>query len=218
MAPRGRMPFPTSSITGSCSWGGSGYSPDFEEVGERFGPFDLAAIPIGHYAPRWYVHAMHIDPAEAVLVHRDVRARCSVAIHWGTFPLPGDEPLDEPPKRLRVALLQAGISPGDFAVMQHGETRHLHTNTCESQPGIFAIRTDDSQVSNDRDSVPNRPRSPAWQTIASNQGRKTCPLTGDSMDVEFGLSSTNPTSRCLAAHWDGLTTARANGGNHERVD
>lgn len=123
--------------------GDSGYSPDFEEIGERFGPFDLAAIPIGHYAPRWYLHAMHLDPEEAVLVHRDVRARCSVAIHWGTFPLPGDDPLDEPPKRLRAALLEAGISQRDFSVMQHGETRHLHADTCEGEPKNTTTRTND---------------------------------------------------------------------------
>lgn len=33
--------------------GDTGYCVAFEEIGKRFGPFDLAAIPIGAYEPRW---------------------------------------------------------------------------------------------------------------------------------------------------------------------
>lgn len=36
---------------------------------------------------RHLLKAQHIDPYEAVQVHKDVRAKHSVAIHWGTFPL-----------------------------------------------------------------------------------------------------------------------------------
>ena len=36
---------------------------------------------------------MHLDPAEAVQVHRDVKARQSLAIHWGTFANLTDESL-----------------------------------------------------------------------------------------------------------------------------
>ncbi|MGQ0655127.1 MAG: MBL fold metallo-hydrolase, partial [Betaproteobacteria bacterium] len=49
--------------------GDSGYSRDFAEIRAKFGGFDLAAIPIGAYAPRWFMQIMHLDPAEAVRVH-----------------------------------------------------------------------------------------------------------------------------------------------------
>ena len=62
-----------------------------------------------------------MSPEEAVQVHKDVRSRRSVAIHWGTFILT-DEPLDEPPRRLKAALDAQGISRDDFAVLKHGET------------------------------------------------------------------------------------------------
>ena len=104
--------------------GDSGYSPDFAEIGRRLGPFDLAAIPIGAYEPRWMMRPHHVNPEEAVQLHLDVRSRRSVAIHWGTFVLT-DEPLDEPPKRLRDALHTRGVSEDEFLILRHGETLHL---------------------------------------------------------------------------------------------
>lgn len=67
--------------------GDTGYCPAFKEIGKRFGPFDLAAIPIGAYEPRWFMKYQHVDPEEAVRIHIDVQTRKSVAIHWGTFAL-----------------------------------------------------------------------------------------------------------------------------------
>ena len=39
------------------------------------------------HVSRWFLRAQHVDPEEAVRVHQDVKARQSVAIHWGTFNL-----------------------------------------------------------------------------------------------------------------------------------
>ena len=64
----------------------------------------------------------HVDPDEAVKIHRDVRAQRSIAIHWGTFEALTDEPLDEPPRKLLDALGAGAISPRDFVVLKHGET------------------------------------------------------------------------------------------------
>ncbi len=101
--------------------GDSGYTPHFKEIGEKLGPFDLAAIPIGAYEPRWFMKNHHVNPEESVQIHKDIRSNKSVAIHWGTFILT-DEPLDEPPKRLAGALQENNISAQDFAVLQHGQT------------------------------------------------------------------------------------------------
>lgn len=101
--------------------GDSGYWPVFQEIGERLGPFDLAAIPIGAYAPEWFMRTYHMNPEDAVRVHREARSRKSVAIHWGTFVLT-DEPLDEPPRRLERAKKEQGVPPEDFVVLRHGET------------------------------------------------------------------------------------------------
>lgn len=104
--------------------GDSGYADVFREIGARLGPFDLAAIPIGAYAPRWFMAPFHMNPEEAVRAHRDLRARRSVGIHWGTFVLT-DEPLDEPPRRLAAAREAAGLDPEAFRVLAHGQTMRL---------------------------------------------------------------------------------------------
>ena len=104
--------------------GDFGYSQDLADIGKRFGRIDLAALPIGAYEPRWFMKVMHVNPEEAVKAHRDLNARYSVAMHWGTFKLT-DERLDEPPVKLAEALAATGIPSERFFVMQHGETRKL---------------------------------------------------------------------------------------------
>ncbi len=101
--------------------GDTGYASHFKEIGEKLGPFDLAAIPIGAYEPRWFMKNHHVNPEEAVQIHKELRTQKSVAIHWGTFILT-DEPLDEPPKRLASALQKNQIPQEDFLVPQHGQT------------------------------------------------------------------------------------------------
>ena len=104
--------------------GDTGYSRDFQDIAARFPRIDLAALPIGAYEPRWFMQVMHVNPEEAVRIHRDLRARYSVAMHWGTFILT-DEPLDEPPHRLASARRAAGVTPDQFFLMRHGEMRAL---------------------------------------------------------------------------------------------
>ena len=67
--------------------GDTGYCPVFKQIGQIYGPFDLAAIPIGAYDPKWIAGQQHVDPEEAVLIHKDIGSKLSVGIHWGTFTL-----------------------------------------------------------------------------------------------------------------------------------
>ncbi|MBM4286735.1 MAG: MBL fold metallo-hydrolase [Deltaproteobacteria bacterium] len=112
--------------------GDTGYSPDFWEIGARLGPMRLALIPIGGYRPRWFMRPMHLDPGEAVQVHRDVRSQQSIGMHWGTFKLT-EEPLAEPPLLLQKELAEAGVPAGRFIVLGFGETRVFRPEVTEEQ-------------------------------------------------------------------------------------
>ena len=103
--------------------GDTAYSQDFPEIGRRLGPFDLAAIAIGHYEPRWFMRNNHINPEEAVRIHGEIGARRSLGIHWGTFEHLTQEPLDQPLRDLAAARLARGVAEEEFFVLRHGQTR-----------------------------------------------------------------------------------------------
>ena len=88
---------------------GYGNGRIFHDVRRRIGRPDLALIPIGAYAPRWFMCAQHTDPNEAVQIMEDLEAVRAVGIHWGVFRLT-DEHRDEPPELLRKALARRGIA------------------------------------------------------------------------------------------------------------
>lgn len=77
--------------------------PAFKEIGDKLGPFDHAAIPIGAYLPRSFMSAIHVsfiatvllceavltlhhvhqmNPYDAVCAHKDVKSKKSIGIHW----------------------------------------------------------------------------------------------------------------------------------------
>ncbi len=134
----GRMPF-GQNRTLWASWviigktkriyfgGDSGYFPGYAEIGKKFGPFDLAALPIGAYKPRWFMKPIHMSPREALLAYEDLRAKIFVPIHWGTFDL-ADEPLDEPPGRLVELISEKELDVKNFWILNHGETRSTKTS------------------------------------------------------------------------------------------
>lgn len=104
--------------------GDTGYTPDFKEIGKQLGPFDLATIPIGAYDPRWFMSPVHVDPEGAVQIHKDIRSKFSVAMHWGTFVLT-DEDMDEPVRLLKQNLQKQGIPEHEFIASRPGEVLRL---------------------------------------------------------------------------------------------
>jgi N-acyl-phosphatidylethanolamine-hydrolysing phospholipase D len=101
--------------------GDTGYNEfDFVSIGEKLGPMDLSLIPIGTYCPRPFMQPVHVDPAEAVLVHQEVRSKFSIGMHWKTFKL-SDEPLNLPPFDLFHAMKNAKLNFDEFMVLEPGE-------------------------------------------------------------------------------------------------
>ena len=115
--------------------GDTGYSQDFADVQKRFadrqtlvmeGGFGIALVAVGACEPRWLMKEQHINPAEAVQVHQDLKANRSVGVHRGTFNLT-DEPLDQPQKDFALALRERGLARDTFTVMAVSQTHTLPT-------------------------------------------------------------------------------------------
>lgn len=80
-----------------CSWvivagtgsayhsGDTGMTAQFREIGEKYGPFDLAFIKIAAYNENW--PDVHLTPEQAVEAAGMLGAKALVPIHWGTFDL-----------------------------------------------------------------------------------------------------------------------------------
>ena len=102
--------------------GDSGYFDGFREIGARLGPIDLSLLPIGAYEPRWFMEPVHMNPAESVRAHLDLRSRLSIGMHFGTVQLT-DEAIDAPEKDLAAARAAQGVEPRVFATMDFGQTR-----------------------------------------------------------------------------------------------
>jgi N-acyl-phosphatidylethanolamine-hydrolysing phospholipase D len=109
--------------------GDTGMHPEFARIGERFGPFQVSAIPIGAYEPRWFMHPVHLNPAEAVAAFRALHAyhgpsldAVMLGVHWGTFRLT-DEAILDPPRVTRDVWTRAMLPADRLWILAHGETR-----------------------------------------------------------------------------------------------
>jgi L-ascorbate metabolism protein UlaG (beta-lactamase superfamily) len=103
---------------GDTAWG-----DHFAAIGERFA-IDWAMLPIGGYAPRWFMEPQHVDPLEAARAFADLCARNLLAMHWGTFRLT-DEAVGEPPERLRAYWREHGQPDDRLWIVDVGEPRPL---------------------------------------------------------------------------------------------
>ena len=100
--------------------GDTGYNEiQFKEIGDQFGPFDLSAIPIGAYEPRWFMKNFHINPEESILIHKDVKSVKSIGMHFGTFVLT-TEPIEDPINKMNEIMENDSSIINQFIVPKHG--------------------------------------------------------------------------------------------------
>jgi len=100
--------------------GDTGYTPALADIGQRYGPFDLAVLPIGGYSAFAAHHPNHLSPEESVQLFEDLHAQLLVPMHWGTFAL-NREPYREPPDRLMAEALRRGLEE-HVAVLSPGQS------------------------------------------------------------------------------------------------
>jgi N-acyl-phosphatidylethanolamine-hydrolysing phospholipase D len=120
------------AVTGASNrvWfaGDTGYCSAFKEIGDNLGPFNLGLIPIGAYCPRDFMQPQHIDPEEAVQIHKDIKAHTSIGMHWGTFILT-DEPILEPREKMEELVRLKNLRDDEFITIHHGETKVFATSS-----------------------------------------------------------------------------------------
>ncbi|WP_369700009.1 MBL fold metallo-hydrolase [Bacillus sp. AFS041924] len=116
-----------------CSWviigennkiyfsGDSGYAPHFKEIGEKYGPFDLALMECGQYDKRW--SAIHMLPEETVKAFIDVKGKVLVPIHFGAFTLAFHDWNDPIERAVKVAK-ENGVK---YSTPKIGEAINLST-------------------------------------------------------------------------------------------
>lgn len=93
---------------------------NYKAASDKHGRFDLAILPIGAYAPRWFMKAQHQNPSEAVEGFELCKADYALGHHWGTFQLT-NEPIDEPKNGLTKALDEKGLQKDRFIAMTPGQ-------------------------------------------------------------------------------------------------
>lgn len=123
-----------------CSWvikskelsvyfsGDGGYGGHFEEIGRRFGPFDIAMMECGQYDERW--KEIHMMPEETAQAAKDVSAEAFMPVHWGAFVL-ALHSWDDPVKRVIKAAKPMNI---EVLTPQIGEIVQLPLSKSLSNP------------------------------------------------------------------------------------
>lgn len=65
--------------------GDGGYNVHFKDIGEKYGPFDIALMECGQYNKMWA--DIHMMPEETAQAGIDVKAKKLMPIHWAGFKL-----------------------------------------------------------------------------------------------------------------------------------
>jgi N-acyl-phosphatidylethanolamine-hydrolysing phospholipase D len=115
------------TIDGYKIWfaGDTGYNDkQFTNIGKHLGGVDLALIPIGAYAPRWFMKPYHVNPEEAINIHKDVDSAFSIGMHWGTFSLTAEAPTAPVEELAKQRVLQ-NVNEQAFITMDIGQTLTL---------------------------------------------------------------------------------------------
>ncbi|WP_421773445.1 MBL fold metallo-hydrolase [Gracilimonas sp.] len=101
--------------------GDTGYGDFFKQIGEQHPDIKVGLIPIGAYKPRWFMKPMHVNPAEAIQIHKDVGAEISFGMHFGTFPL-ADDGMKDPENDFTQAMQQPENTGVNFKLLTEGDT------------------------------------------------------------------------------------------------
>lgn len=97
--------------------GDSGYDAHFNDIRHVMGAPDFALMGIGAFEPQWFMEGFHISPLNAIRAFNEMKAKCFIPMHYGTFDL-SDEPLLEP---VRVLEKNKEAINGELLIPKAGE-------------------------------------------------------------------------------------------------
>jgi L-ascorbate metabolism protein UlaG (beta-lactamase superfamily) len=120
----------------------SGYDSHFSEIGEKYGPFDLAILECGQYDPKWkYIHMM---PEEVAQANIDLKADKLMPVHWAKYPL-SKHAWDDPIIRIKTACQLRNIPivhPLIGEIVQLGEQKEYEEwwlKTCSESESLVGV-------------------------------------------------------------------------------
>lgn len=114
--------------------GDTGFGSLFHEIARELPQIRLALLPIGAYAPEWFMGPIHMTPEQALQAHAILQPSVSIATHYGTFSLADDGEAD-PVDRLRAALDASAGDPA-FWIVAEGEGCDIPLT---SEPAVVSV-------------------------------------------------------------------------------
>ncbi|MBL1261531.1 MAG: MBL fold metallo-hydrolase [Thiotrichaceae bacterium] len=105
--------------------GDTAYGEFLSSIKNKFGDFKVALLSIGHYEPRWIMETHHMNPDDAVKLHKYMNIEQSIGMHFGTFGGHNDEKVNDHEKDLKDALQKYGVQTSEFWLLGFGEGRDI---------------------------------------------------------------------------------------------
>ena len=99
--------------------GDTALHPEFKDIGDRLGPFDVTLMEVGAYNQLWA--DVHLGPEQAIIAHKLVKGDVMIPVHWGLFDL-ALHGWTEPAERTQIAAKKLGI---DAAILRPGSSYEI---------------------------------------------------------------------------------------------
>lgn len=106
-------------------FGDTAFGMFLNEIKRKYDNFRLAILPVGSYEKRWFMKNQHINPDDAVRIHKMIGSQQSMGIHFGTFEEHPEQSIDAHEKDLNIALDRYNVSQSEFWILKFGEGRDV---------------------------------------------------------------------------------------------
>ncbi len=107
--------------------GDSGYADFVNTIKKTFPQITVSLLPLGSYEKRWYMKHQHMNPSDAVKIHKILNSQISMGIHFATFLEHPEQSIDAHEKDLKIALKKYSFSESCFIVPKFGEGIFIYT-------------------------------------------------------------------------------------------